>query len=106
MHQPNGLDRKSLQTQLQNDKLIVDVNTGLEDQNLFAKEELPKKLELAQSYLNQSDEWGKRGDQTKSYDALSEANLIILEITAVLKNILNQDTRLDDSDSQSGQIPE
>jgi hypothetical protein len=106
MHQPEGLDRKGLQAQLQNYKLIVDIYADLQDQSLFAKEDLPKKLELAQSYLNESDEWGKRGDPTKSYDALSDANLIILEITAVLKYILYQDTRLDDGDSQSRQISE
>lgn len=47
MHGLDGLDRKNLQTQLENYKLIVEVNTNLADESLFAKEELPKKLELA-----------------------------------------------------------
>ena len=97
MHQQNGLDRKNLQTQLENYKLIVEVNTDLEDESLFAKAELAKKLELAQSYLDGSDEWEKLGDWTKSYDALNNANMIIEEIAAVLKNILNQDAYVDDS---------
>ena len=99
----DGLDRKSLQTQLENYKLIVDVNTDLEDESLFAKEELPKKLELAQSYLNDLDEWGKLGDHTKSSDALNNANLIIVNISAVLKDILNQDTSSDNSNLQPDQ---
>jgi hypothetical protein len=97
MHQQNGLDRKSLQTQLENYKLIVEVNTDLDKESLFTEEELLKKLELVQSYLNDSDEWGKRGDRAKSHDALNNASMIIEEITAVLKHLLNQDTYTDDS---------
>ena len=97
MQQRNGLDRKSLQTQLENYKLIIEVNTDLADESLFAKEELPKKLELAQSYLNDSDQWGTLRDRTKSYNTLINANMIVEKITAVLKHILNQDTYVDDS---------
>jgi hypothetical protein len=98
MPQSNGLDRKSLQTQLENYKLIVDVNTGLEDESLFAKGELAKKLELAQNYLNDSDEWGNLGDRTKSYDALSIANMIIVEVGSEITRILAENTSPDDSD--------
>lgn len=100
MHGRDAFDRKSLQTQLENYKLIVDVNTDLEDDSLFTKEGLTQELELAQSYLNDSDAWGKLGDWTKSYDALSNANLIIVDISAVLKHILKQDPSSDDSDLQ------
>jgi hypothetical protein len=103
MNNANSLDRKNLQIQLDNYKLIVEVNTNLEEESLFAKDGLAKKIELAQSYLNDADDWGKRGDHTKSHDALSKANLMIVEITAVLKHILNQDIPLDDSDLPAGQ---
>jgi hypothetical protein len=102
MHQPNYLDRKSLQTQLENYKLIVDVNTDLAGKSLFAEDELAKKIELAHSYLNESDEWGKLGDQTRSNDALMNANMTIEQIGAVIKHVLKKDTPLDDSDLLSG----
>jgi hypothetical protein len=98
MHQLNDLDRKSLQTQLENYKLIVDVNTDMEEQSMFAKEGFAKKLELAQSYLNDSDEWGKLGDRTNSYDALSSANMIIVEVGSEITRILAENTSPDDSD--------
>jgi hypothetical protein len=104
MHKPNGLDRKSLQTQLENYKLIVDVNTDLEEESLFATDGLAKKIELAQTYLNDADEWGKRGEQTKYYEALSNANIIIVEISVAIGHLLNQDNRSDDNNLQSGQI--
>jgi hypothetical protein len=97
MYKPNGLDRKNLQTQLENYKLIAEVNTELLDKNLFTKEELPGKLELAQSYINESHQWEGLGDQDRSHEALSTANLIIVEISAVVKHILYQATFSDDS---------
>jgi hypothetical protein len=102
MTNADSLDRKNLQIQLDNYKLIVEVNTDLEEESLFAKDGLAKKLELAQSYLNDSDDWGELGDWTKSHDALSNANIIIGQIGAVIKHILNQDILLDDSDLLSG----
>jgi hypothetical protein len=98
MHGRDAFDRKSLQTQLENYKLIVDVNTDLEDDSLFTKEELTQELELAQSYLNDSDAWGKLGDWTKSYDALSNANMIIVEVGSEITRILAENTSQDDSD--------
>jgi hypothetical protein len=98
MQQPNGLDRKSLQTHLENYELIVAVNTDLGGESIFAKEELAKKLELAQSYLNDSDEWGKQGDRTKCQDALSNANLIIVEVGSVIAHVLAENASSDDSD--------
>ena len=103
MYKPNGLDRKSLQTQLENCKLIAEVNQELLDKNLFTKEELPGKLELAQSYINESHQWEESGDQVKSHDALTTANTIIVEISAVIKNILYQETSSDDSSFQLDQ---
>ena len=57
MYKPNGLDRKSIQIQLENYKLIAEVNQELLDENLFAKAELPGKLALGQSYINESHQW-------------------------------------------------
>jgi hypothetical protein len=104
MNNANSLDRKNLQIQLDNYKLIVEVNTDLEEESLFDKDGLAKKIELAQSYLDDADEWGKLDDQTKTYDALSNANIIILEIRAVIRHLLNPDFLLDDNDLLSGQI--
>jgi hypothetical protein len=104
MDNANSLDRKNLQTQLDNYKLIIELNTNSEEESLFAKDGLAKKIELAQSYLNDADDWGKLGDYTKSHDALSNANMIIVEITSVLKHILNQGIRSDDNNLQSRQI--
>lgn len=57
MYKPNGLDRNSLQIQLENYKLITEVNLELLDEYQVTQGELPGKLELAQSYINQSREW-------------------------------------------------
>ena len=97
MYKPNGLDRKRLQTQLENCKLIAEVNQEMLDNCLFTKEELPEKLELAQSFLNGSRQWEELGDQTKSHDSLTTANIIIIEISAVIKHMLYHDTSSDDS---------
>ena len=48
MYKPNGLDRQSLQTPLENYKLIAEVNQELLDINQFTKGDIPGKLELAQ----------------------------------------------------------
>lgn len=90
MYKPNGLDRNSLQIQLENYKLITEVNLELLDEYQFTQGELSGKLELAQSYINQSREWEELGDQPKSHDALTSANLIIVEVGAVIRLVLNQ----------------
>ena len=97
MHKPNGLDRKSLETQLENYKVIAEVNPEVIDKNLFTKAELSRNLELAQSYIIESHRWEELGDQTKSHYALTNANIAILEISAVIKYILYQDTFWNDS---------
>ena len=103
MDKPNGLDRRSLQTELENCKLIAEVNLELLDRDWFTQEQLAKELGLAQSYINESYQWEELGDQTKSHYALTEANIIILEIRSVIKHTLYQDTFLDDSNLQLGQ---
>ena len=103
MYKPNGLDRISLQIQLENWKLIADVNQELLDENLFAKAELPEKLALAQSYINESHQWEKLGDQPKSHDALTSAGLIIVEVGAVIKLVLNQAISSDNGSLQLDQ---
>jgi hypothetical protein len=103
MYKPGGLDRKSLQTQLENYKLIAQVNQELLDENIFTKGELPGKLALAQSYINESDQWEKLGDQTRCHDALTNANLIIVEVGGVIKLILIEETTSDESSLQMGQ---
>ncbi len=90
MYKPNGLDRNSLQIQLENYKLITEVNVELLDEYQFTTGELPGKLELAQSYMNQSREWEGLGDQPKSNDSLTSANLIIGEVGVVIKLVLSQ----------------
>ena len=97
MNKPNGLDRKSLQTQLENCKLITEVNKELLGENLFTKEEVFGKMELAQNYINESRQWEELGNQINSHQALTTANIIIVEISAVIKHILYQDTSSDDS---------
>jgi hypothetical protein len=97
MNKPNGLDRKSLQTQLENCKLITEVNKELLGENLFTKEEVFGKMELAQNYINESRQWEELGNQINSHLALTTANIIIVEISAVIKHILYQDTSSDDS---------
>ena len=103
MYKPNGLDRKSLQIQLENYKLITEVSLDLFDENLFAKGELPGKLELAQCYINQSREWEEVGDQPKSHEALTSANLLIVEVGAVIKLVLHQNISSDTGSLQLGQ---
>ena len=103
MYKPNGLDRNSLQIQLENYKLIAEVNLELLDKYQFTKGELPGKLELAQSYINQAREWEELGDQPKSHDALTSANLIIVEVGAVIKLILHQSISSADSSLQLDQ---
>jgi hypothetical protein len=66
------------------------VNLELLDKYQFAKGELPGKLELAQSYINQSRDWEELGDEPKSNDALTCAKIIIVEVGAVIKLALNQ----------------
>ncbi len=100
MYKPDGLDRKSLQIQLENYLLITEVNLELLDEYQFAKGELPGKLELAQIYLNQSGEWEELGDQPRSHDVLTRANLIIAEVGAVIKLVLNQSVYSDDRSLQ------
>ncbi len=104
MYKPNDLDRKSLQTQLETYRLIVEVNTDSKDESIFAKEELAKRLELAQNCVNESYQWEELGDQTKSHDALSNASIVIVAVGAVIKCILYQYPILDDSNLQLGQI--
>ena len=79
-----------MQIKLENYKLITEVNLELLDKYQVSQGELPGKLELAQNFLNQSREWEELGDQTKSHAALTSANLIIVELGAVIKLVLNQ----------------
>jgi hypothetical protein len=103
MYKPNGLDRNSLQIQLENYKLITEVNLELLDEYQVTQGELPGKLELAQTYLNQSREWEELDDQPKSHDALTRANLIIVEVGAVIKLVLNQVISSDNGNLQLDQ---
>ena len=88
----HGLDKKSLQTQLENYKLIVEVNADWVDKNMLAQEKLAKNLELAQSYLNESCHWEKLGDQPRYDEALCNASMIIMKISAAIRYMLDQDT--------------
>jgi hypothetical protein len=103
MYKPNGLDRQSLQIQLENFILIAEVNDELLDKNLFTNEELPGKMELAQNYINESRQWDELGDQAKCHDSLTTGSIIMMEIGAVIKHILYQDTPSDDSSLQRDQ---
>ena len=103
MYRLNCVDCKSLQTHLENYKLIVDVNPELFDKNLFIKKEFPRNLELAQGYINESHQWEEVHDLTKSQYALTNAYIIVVEISAVIKHILYRDTFLDDSYFQLSQ---
>ena len=103
MYKPNGLDRNGLQTRLENCKLLAEVNKELVDNNQFTKVELPRKLELAQNYINVSRQWEELGEHTKSHDSLTTANIIIVEISAVIKHILYLDTSSDDGSLQLDQ---
>lgn len=104
MDKPNGLDRKSLQTQLETYRLILDVNTDWKEESIFATEEIAKKLELAQSYMEESHQWAEVGDQAKSYDSLRHATVVIVEVGAVIKHLLYQGSFLAASNLQVGQI--
>ena len=104
MDEPNGLDRKSLQIQLENYRLILVVNTDWNAESIFSKEDLAEKVEVAQSHMNESDRWGEAGDQTKSYDALHKAKIVIVEIGAVIKHLLYRDLSLADRNVEPGQI--
>ena len=103
MDKPNGLDRRSLQTQLEGFKLIAQVNQELLDRHGFTLEQLSYELGSAQNYINESYQWEELGDQTKSHYALTDANIIILGIGVVVKRTLDQDTFIDDSYLQLGQ---
>jgi hypothetical protein len=104
MDKPNGLEMKSLQTQLENYKLIAEVNTELLDENEFPGVEFLGKLELAQGYLNEAQQWEEAGDQTHSHSALSNANMMIEEAGALIKHLLYQDSFWDDGNLQQGPI--
>ena len=97
MDKPNGLDRRSLQTQLEDFKLIAQVNQGWFDRNGFTQEQISHELGSAQNYINESYRWEELGDQTKSHYALTDANTIILGIGVVFKRMLDEDTFIDDS---------
>jgi hypothetical protein len=104
MYKPLGLNRKSLQTQLENCKLITEINKELFDKNLFTKQELSGQLELAQNYINESGQWEELGDQTKRHESLTTASIIMGEVSAVIKHVLYQVTSPDDGSLQPDQI--
>jgi hypothetical protein len=99
MFDPNMLDRELLLMHLKNFEIIIHINPHL--QNLFAKEELDKKLELALTYVNQTYEWEKEGDRAKYDDALRNANRIIVEVGSVITRVLAGNTPPDDLDPPS-----
>ena len=103
MYRSFGLDRRSLQTQLENCKLIAEVNKEVLDKNLFTKEELSGKLEQAQNYINEARQWEELGDQNNCNESLTTASIIIVEISAVIKHVLYQDMSLDDGSLQPDQ---
>ena len=96
MEKPNGLDRRSLQIQLENYRLILDVHMDWKDESISAKGDLAEKLAAAQSYMNESHQRGELGEQTKSYNALSNAKTVIVEVGAVIEHLLDQDSCLVD----------
>jgi hypothetical protein len=96
MEKLNGLDGRNLQIQLEIYRLILDVHPAWKGESIFAKDELAEKLELAQSYMNESHQRGELDDQTKSYDALSNAKTVIVEVGAVIERLLYPDSCLAD----------
>ena len=100
MDKPDGLNRNFLQTQLENYKLIAEVNSELLDEDLIEEAEFLAKLELAQRYLNESHQWEELGDQTKSLETLSIAHEILVKVGAVIKHLLYLDSSLDDRNLQ------
>ena len=89
MIEPTSPDGKQLRSQLEDYKLIVEVNQDLLDKNISSRDDLAAKLAAAQGFIDQLEQPGEEVDY---HAALNDAIQIIEEIRIVIKVVLSQDT--------------
>jgi hypothetical protein len=91
MYENNGFDQNHLLVQLQNFKLILQVNSELLENNQDLRELISQAMVMLESHLNELDKWG-RNDPTHYNTSLDQANKILEEIKFLIGRMLNQDT--------------
>lgn len=91
MYNNDGSDRRYLEVQLANYKLILEVNSDLLVNNQPLRDQIRNCMGMLESCLGEMDK-GEGNNPTKYNNSLSEANKALEEIKALIKRMLNQDT--------------
>jgi hypothetical protein len=90
MHENNGFDQNHLLVQLENFKLILQVNSELVENDQSLRESMSYAIEMLERHLNELDKW-ERNEPTQYNTSLDQANKILEELKFLLKRLFNQD---------------
>ena len=96
MYQYNSFDKKDLLVQLENCKLILEVNSDLLENNQPLRAQIRHCMRMLDSYLEELDK-GEGNDQIKYNSSLYEANKRLKEIKLLIEGMLNRDSIPQDS---------
>lgn len=97
MYEHNSFDKKNLVVQLENCKLILEVNSELLENDTYLEEQISSSIGMLVSHLEQLDN-GEGNDPIKYNRSLYEANKILKEIKVLIERMLLRDAfPLDDS---------
>ncbi len=69
---------------------IVDSNSNILNQDPFARDFLAFKMEVAQSFIEESQLWRTMGNQRKCDAAVQNANIFLEQTQTLLDGILNE----------------
>lgn len=93
MENGNGLvpiDRMNLLLQLDNYKLIAEMNDHLFEDKPLVKEQLTLEFDRLDNYLDQVEIWGGQGEYGKYNLAMTEAKTSLDYIRLLINEILSQ----------------
>ena len=90
MNTPNRLDKRSLEMQLENYKIIMEANSDLFEKDLLLKEHISHKMSMFESYTNELGYWGRKMDRIKYDQLLDQANKVLEEISLLIMQTLDQ----------------
>jgi hypothetical protein len=93
MENGNGLvpiDKINLFVQLDNYKLITEMNDHLFVDHPLAKEQLAREFERLDGYLDDVDRWELQGECVKYQHAIVEAKAALDTIRSLINEILSQ----------------
>jgi hypothetical protein len=101
MEIPSRFDKRGLLEQLDNYKLIIQVNSELLEEDQLLKEQVRYEMGRIESQLDEMNTWENINEQTKYRYSLDEANRILDTLKNLIEQMLGDDDLYSEDSLQS-----